>query len=713
MVILRRLSLNNFLSHENSILTFEENAKILFDGISGSGKSSLFEAVVWALYGEGRSSNASLVRSGCKKAVVTLGLSEKKEGQENDDEITLERAVTSGGKHSLSVTINGIAHPLTGVRDLQAWIEKDLMGASYLLFINSAVYMQGNMESFVMQNAARRKEILLEIVRAENYDKLYDRASDMIKDSMTRTAVTDKQIDIYSASVVALEAKVKQKDVYGATISRGDVRLIELSSTQSTLKEKITEAHNHEKKVLELQVTLKDAETGERDAQQKYDDFKKKAADVALLEIRIQETPDHTETIAQKIVELNTVRTLIEQGMKRAEEQNKMLLTKPVFNRAQALHDLTNIEKRLHSAQEILAQSPSCPSGNACPYVGKFKEDTVSVEKQRDEHVKFFAENELRVATWQRAYDTAFPVGSTPTFGSTGILENELSVLQKLQDDRTRLIETLTVIKVASAAPNDLGSLLLFAKQKVEVVRQMMGEAVVKWNTTNIKETEQSLVGVDKEINSLQFSMAEAKPMITVITGDEERLRIERESLALLGLESSSLSSTVEKLQIAKEAFGSKGIKTVVVDYILPKLEQKINEVLHQLSEFTVRLDTLAEKADGEGNKEGLFINIINEMGQELPYEAFSGGEKLKITVAISEALASLTKQIGFRIMDETIVGLNSEMIEDFVAVLEKLQASYPQVLMISHLQEIKDLFENQLFINKRNGISYVTEQGN
>ena len=62
MILLKTLQLNNFLSHENTEIHFGENEKTLIDGQSGAGKSSIFEAIIWGLYGQGRADNKSLVR---------------------------------------------------------------------------------------------------------------------------------------------------------------------------------------------------------------------------------------------------------------------------------------------------------------------------------------------------------------------------------------------------------------------------------------------------------------------------------------------------------------------------------------------------------------------------------------------------------------------------------------------------------------------------
>jgi len=59
--------------------------------------------------------------------------------------------------------------------------------------------------------------------------------------------------------------------------------------------------------------------------------------------------------------------------------------------------------------------------------------------------------------------------------------------------------------------------------------------------------------------------------------------------------------------------------------------------------------------------------------------------------------------------MDENIISLDKESTEGFVTVLAKLQEKFPQLLVISHLQEVKDMFEKQVMIIKVNGISKIS----
>ena len=160
-------------------------------------------------------------------------------------------------------------------------------------------------------------------------------------------------------------------------------------------------------------------------------------------------------------------------------------------------------------------------------------------------------------------------------------------------------------------------------------------------------------------------------------------------------------------MELLKGAFSPNGLKAIVIDYILPMLEDKINSVLSQLSSFRIKLSTQKLSVDGEKTIEGLWITIVNDQNEEMAFESYSGGEKTSLNVSIFEGLASMQK-FGFRIFDETILGLDNTMIENFGTVILKLKENINQLLIISHIPAVQEIFTEKIEIKKVNGTSQI-----
>jgi DNA repair exonuclease SbcCD ATPase subunit len=56
--------------------------------------------------------------------------------------------------------------------------------------------------------------------------------------------------------------------------------------------------------------------------------------------------------------------------------------------------------------------------------------------------------------------------------------------------------------------------------------------------------------------------------------------------------------------------------------------------------------------------------------------------------------------------MDEAIHSMNPEMTADFISVVDRLLQDYHQVIVISHLDEVKEVLDKKVIITKHNGVS-------
>jgi DNA repair exonuclease SbcCD ATPase subunit len=248
-------------------------------------------------------------------------------------------------------------------------------------------------------------------------------------------------------------------------------------------------------------------------------------------------------------------------------------------------------------------------------------------------------------------------------------------------------------------------------KQLIEVERGL--QAGVENKIAEYSEKIKEYTEVTKKLSELTdqrqklgIEIVELKQKLAISEKVSEDIKVAKKEIEAIEKKNVALQDEFDSLAAVKDAFSQTGIKSVVIDYIIPRLEDKINNILGQLSDFKVLLSTTRDGAN-KNVVEGLFISIKNELGEEFDFTNYSGGERLKVIVAISEALSEL-QNVGFRILDELFIGLDEDSIEGFSSIMAKLYDRFNQMICISHLRTIKDMFDDRITVLKNNGTSFV-----
>ena len=702
MILLETLKLNNFLSHEQTQITFKENQKLLIDGKSGSGKSSITEAILWALYGKGRSDNRGLIRRGTKNAEVSIKLINE------ESRIIITRSVSSSGKNTLTITQNkgpeGQFLPIerSGLKDHQDWIEKEFLKASYELFTNSIAYPQENENSFVKANASRRKDLLLEIIRAGNFDDLYTKTRDTITVKNLENAGTLVRIEslegfIKSSKEVSIKYEPSKKLNDGVTV---ELELAKLK--EKVLEDRLGDISRTGTEILEFKRSKEHFISSLLDITLQLESDERKIEEHNKIDI--ESIKKDIEKIDVLTKEASNIESELKENLTIQQRITQLLSDKPQRHNYES--EIEEINKRLIP---LIKETGKCPAGDACPFVIPINGQIQFLTDQITDKENKSKNEQLAMIEWDKKFALIPASKNTDElYKRYEDIKNNLNKLSSSKDALLRYeIFEKTLVEIQER------------KVKLEERKISINSEILSFDTL-IKKAEETLTSLNS--NQINIDLSNTKNSIRLLQAQKDSTALDMslalkakgdietasKDLELLKSNMSKSTSELESLELLKEALSPRGVKAVVIDYLVPQLEDRINGVLQQMSDFKIRLDTQKATADEEGIKEGLFITIINSEGQEMPYENYSGGEKIKIIVSISEALSSIQNNIGFRIMDENIISLDSESTQSFVEVLIKLQEKFPQLLIISHLSDIKEIFEDKIEIKKTNGISKI-----
>jgi exonuclease SbcC len=147
----------------------------------------------------------------------------------------------------------------------------------------------------------------------------------------------------------------------------------------------------------------------------------------------------------------------------------------------------------------------------------------------------------------------------------------------------------------------------------------------------------------------------------------------------------------------------SNGIAYDIIKKKIPVINSEIAKVLANIVDFEVFFEA-------SGNKFDIFIK--HPRYDERPIEMASGAEKSLSAIAIRLALLGVSSLPtgDIFVLDEPGTALDEENMEGFIRILELIKVYFKNVLLISHLDSLKDCVDMQIVIDKKAGFAKVNQ---
>ncbi len=686
------LKLSNFTSYgeKQQELDFTRFRLAAISGLNGAGKSSLLDAVTWCVWGTSRAGDSSdeLIHQGADKMYIEFSF------ELDGDQFTIKRSRSKkgGGSTSLELWSAIGGHNLT-IKSTQEKII-NLLHLTYETFTNSAFLRQGHADEFTTKGPTDRKRILSNILGLDHYDKLEERAKEKGKETQTKLQLLDYQL-------LEIEAELSQKEEREKKLAESKNKVTELENIIKNLEQqvKILAQQKELQQVLEIQ---------KKELEQIIAQGKLRAERIKNLESRIKDT----EGLEKKIQELKVKEK--EMDKLRNRQQEKLELQIQIADLQGGLN-LKNHQKQVleKEIEDLLKEARvlSIP-GAKCPTCGQ------EIGKDQKHKVKKDLDKKLN--------DKKTKLSKISTEGESKQLKKLTDRLQVISFDEERmqkLQQSLTKLNSLQRQKE----LVLQDKASLETEKRVRQELLILYKNkhSQVKKLEENLEKLPKTSGDLQIKEREL----------ETKLGEEKEARSLLG-QATELISRAQQLekfqQIKKEekknleneksifeelalAFGKKGIQAMIIETAIPEIEDEANRLLDRLTEGRMRVslqtqrETKTKLADGErGTIETLDIIISDEMG-ERPYEMYSGGEAFRVNFAIRVALSKLlTRRAGanlqFLVIDEGFGTQDAQGRSRIVEVLDAIKGDFEKILIITHLDELKEEFPVRIEVSKNSG---------
>ena len=221
-------------------------------------------------------------------------------------------------------------------------------------------------------------------------------------------------------------------------------------------------------------------------------------------------------------------------------------------------------------------------------------------------------------------------------------------------------------------------------------------------NLPDLQKAKKEFDTVQAETNRIRLEKGAAEQLVSVL----ESLKKQKQEVIR---EREEANLQISQLKYLEKAFSKNGIPAILIDQALPEIEEHANLILGKLTDerMSVRFSTQKEYKDKnrEDKIETLAIFISDETGSR-EYELFSGGEAFRINFAIRLALSHiLTKRAGARlqmlVIDEGFGSQDEEGRQRLIEAIIAVQDDYKKILVITHLDELKDAFPSRIEVEK------------
>lgn len=660
------VELGDFLAHADTKLEFE-NGVTVFVGDNGAGKSSIIDAITFALFGHHtRKSNKSLIKRGSNQGFAKIGFSI------NGKQYEAVRKIDSKGNLAAKfskIRNNEIIEIAAGERkqfgeSMTHEVEKTI-GLNFEKLKIASIVQQGELNAIINAKPKEFKELLNAII---GIDKL-DVASESMKivNKEFRGRIREKVgYDDTHIEILSQDLNRYQKEIENAKPEKNQLESdqLKLQTEVRKLREEIEIETPKIDKINQLELRKKEIVQYAKEAIHEIQQ------EISKNERKIRE--------CEGCFEPASLKNDLESKIQKVEQAIEDTLS----NIQEMTNKIASLKEKLLLASKLQLKDNKCPVCDS--YVEKLnplfqeehlnqeieslKEKITSKEKERDVYNQKRREFSEKLQNARDAEATLRAYAIETKEELKKIQEDVETKKQKIPAANGNILEISQIDSHTKMIFENISKLEEetkgFNEQEFTKLKQL----------ANKKQMELSLI--DQKIGAILEKISKGEEQIKKIKSAISELRIVKEYVTKLD-------------EIQTNIFSRDGpVATSLRSWALNTISIKSSEYLTLLNTKIQRI-TLSEKARD--------ISITCYSKKEiLELESLSGGEKVSVALALRLGMASLlgASNLNLMILDEPTTHLDAERKKSLVGVLSQLSdisnAENPmQFLIITHDEEI------------------------
>jgi DNA repair exonuclease SbcCD ATPase subunit/DNA repair exonuclease SbcCD nuclease subunit len=663
----------------DNLFNYGDDNNVSFDKLGGivgifgknfSGKSSIVDGVLWTLFNttsKNERKNLNVInqnRDDCRGKVAiqindlvyTVERTAKKYVKRLKGEETLEAKTDLNFEVYSPITdditsLNGLTRNNT-----DANIRKHF-GTVEDFSVSSLASQHGSL-AFIDEGSTKRKEIIAKFLDLEIFDKKFKLAKE---ESIEARAYLKKLEDIdYNFEIEEAEIKLENCK---KKVLRHEKKIQNYKNTLQVNREKLSEIDKKISDIPAKAINIFDV----------YRTLEKNQKQISLLSNKIIEDANILKNEKKRFDKINTLMGQL--------DYNALLEKQTEIHETSArLAEFTTMIDSAVSKEKLLDGIPCGSSYPTCKFI-------------KDAHVA---------------------VATIPEFkNEVKELESALSVLSPdLVADHIEKYKTLNTKKQETEI---LVKDLKMGIERNNIALERINNSVLELNDQKIayEQNKEAIENLEKLLNDKSKYENGIKKITETIEFDKEKIlelykkvgsyEQQLDNITAQHKEFIKLQSEFTAYDLFMRCMHSNGIAYDIIKKKMPVINQEVAKVLANIVDFEIFFDS-------SGNKFDIFIK--HPTYDERPIEMASGAEKTMAAMAIRLSLLSVSSlpKSDLFILDEPGTALDEENMEGFIRILELIKVYFKNVLLISHLDSLKDCVDMQIVIEKKDGYARVNQ---
>jgi DNA repair exonuclease SbcCD ATPase subunit/DNA repair exonuclease SbcCD nuclease subunit len=539
---------------------------------------------------------------------------------------------------------------------------------SYDDFILTNLSVQNQNSLFIDKGQSDRKDLLSQFLGLTIFDRLYDLASTEVKELTGALKRFNK--DDFTQELVDVQNSI---DSLNIELQDQELKQINLHKVINDLNELISQ--KYEKKI-PIDDVLESVNPSKINDLITETDKKIEAYQKSLLE-----NSNIKQSYLDKIKEME--RSIIEIDPSTREELKYQIQqhTKIDQDITRKKHKIKELEHKIESLQ-YHEYDPNC----------KYCVNNIFVKDAEKARLDLpAAELEL-----QKLLDYKSSLWTQQKIEKiTNQLESNENLTSSILSAKNKISDIESTIKKIE---NSIQSSILTKQKSVELLDRY-NKAIEDVKINNELNNEISLLKSEK----MKFE-TQHKSLLTNIRSLEGKLKVlqhRKDEMLSKIREAEELESVYDAYEYYMNAISRDGLPYQLISEIIPSLEGTVNNILSQLVDFQILMEIDGKNINGK---------IVYDDNRTWPLELASGMEKFISSLAIRIGLMKVSSlpRANFIIIDEGLGVLDSDNLSSIFMLFNMLKEEFEFLILISHLDVVRDIAENLIEIKREDGFSYI-----